>query len=61
MLDPALKSLLYVRDIDGSRRKVLLISEGVRQFLDADVEGRIKLINMGCKVFENGKESFAGH
>jgi multisite-specific tRNA:(cytosine-C5)-methyltransferase len=40
---------------------VLLVSEGVRQFLEADVEKKIKLINMGCKVFEKGKESFAGY
>jgi hypothetical protein len=38
-----------------------LVSEGVRNFLEADTEKRIKLINMGCKVFEKGKESFAGH
>ena len=48
--------------MDGNqKKKVLLISEGVRQFLDADNEGKIKLINMGCKVFEKGKETFAGH
>jgi len=48
--------------VDGSsKKKVLLISEGVRQFLDADSESRIKLINMGCRVLEKGKESFAGH
>lgn len=56
VLDPALKDLLYVRDIEGiSRKKVLLISEGVRKFLDADSTNKIKLVNMGCKVFEKGK------
>lgn len=61
-LDPALRELLYVREIDGTaRRKVLLVSEGVRRFLEADREGKIKLVNMGCKIFEKGKESFAGY
>lgn len=55
-LDPALKDLLYVRDIEGiCRKKVLLISKGVRKFLDADTTNKIKLVNMGCKVFEKGK------
>jgi hypothetical protein len=40
---------------------VLLISEGVQRFLEIDTEKKIKLINMGCKVFEKGKESFAGY
>jgi len=32
-----LKDLLYVREIEGnSRKRVLLISEGVRRFLEAD-------------------------
>ena len=30
---------------------MLLISEGVKRFLVADKEKKIKLINMGCKVF----------
>ena len=38
-----------------------MISEGVRKFLDADTLNKIKLVNMGCKVFEKGKESFSGH
>ena len=40
---------------------MLLVSEGVRKFLDADVTDKIKLVNMGCKVFNKGKESFAGN
>ena len=55
-LDPALCPLLFIRDIEGStKNKVLLISEGVKRFLDMDLENKIKLINMGCKVFEKGK------
>ncbi len=51
-----------MRDGDGTaRKKVLLISEGVRRFLEADKEKKMKLVNMGCKVFEKGKESFAGY
>ena len=51
-IDPALRKLLYIRDIeDNPKKKVLLVSEGVRKFLDADTEGKIKLVNMGCKVF----------
>jgi len=43
--------LLYVRELEGnSRKRVLLISEGVRSFLEADRENKIKLVNMGCKV-----------
>jgi multisite-specific tRNA:(cytosine-C5)-methyltransferase len=38
-----------------------LVSEGVRRFLEADKSNKIKLVNMGCKVFEKGKESFSGH
>lgn len=50
-LDPILKNLLYVRELEGnSRKRVLLISEGVRSFLEADRENKIKLVNMGCKV-----------
>lgn len=44
-----------------TRKKVLLVSEGVRAFLEADTCSKIKLVNMGCKVFEKGKESFAGY
>ena len=61
-MDPALKPLLFVRDVEGNaKKKVLLISEGVKKFLDADNEGKVKLVNMGCKVFQKGKESFAGY
>ncbi len=37
------------------------MSEGVRKFLDADTNNKIKLVNMGCQVFEKGKLSFAGN
>jgi multisite-specific tRNA:(cytosine-C5)-methyltransferase/tRNA (cytosine34-C5)-methyltransferase len=51
-----------VREVDGNAKKnVLLVSRGVKRFLEADREKRIKLVNMGCKVLEKGKESFAGH
>ena len=52
---------MYVRDIgvgdkpENKKRKVMLISSGVKQFLNADLDGRINLVNMGCKVFEKGK------
>jgi hypothetical protein len=46
---------LYVREGGSAQRKVILISEGVRRFLNADTEKKIKLVNMGCKVFEKGK------
>lgn len=36
---------------DKAGRKVLIVSEGVRQFLDADVKGKMKLVNMGCQAF----------
>ena len=45
----------------NARKKVLLVSEGVRSFLAADKQKKIKLVNMGCQVLEKGKESFAGH
>lgn len=51
-----------MREVDGNAKKnVLLVSRGVRRFLEADREKKIKLINMGCKVLEKGKESFAGY
>lgn len=50
-----LKKLLYVRESAGTQRKVILISEGVRRFLEADKFNKIKLVNMGCKIFEKGK------
>jgi multisite-specific tRNA:(cytosine-C5)-methyltransferase/tRNA (cytosine34-C5)-methyltransferase len=51
-----------VRDLEGTaKRKVLLVSEGVRRFLEADAARKIKLVNMGCKLFKKGKESFAGY
>ena len=60
-LDEKMKNLLYVREHVNARKKVLLVSEGVRNFLNADKHKKIKLVNMGCQVFEKGKESFAGH
>lgn len=50
-----LRNLLYVRETAGTQRKVVLISEGVRKFLEADKFNKIKLVNMGCRVFEKGK------
>jgi hypothetical protein len=46
---------LYVRENGTNQRKVMLISEGVKNFLDADTNNKIKLVNMGCKVLEKGK------
>jgi len=55
-LNDDLKKLLYVREmVGGTQRKVILISEGIRKFLEADKFNKIKLVNMGCKVFEKGK------
>jgi hypothetical protein len=55
-LSKELRGLLYVREVDGNAKKnVLLVSRGVKRFLDADREKKIKLINMGCKVLEKGK------
>jgi hypothetical protein len=58
-----LRKLLFVRSKVGEKagRKVLLVSEGVRRFLEADNNQKVKLVNMGCQVLEKGKESFAGH
>ena len=50
-----MKDLLYVRENLNTRKKVLLVSEGVRRFLNADKLGKIKLVNMGCQVLEKGK------
>ena len=61
-LDQSLKKLLYVRYVgDSAQKKVLLVSEGVQQFLEADKAKKIKLVNMGCTVLQRGKESFAGN
>lgn len=48
------KNLLYIRSShegENASKKVLLVSEGVRKFLDADTAKKIKLVNMGCQVF----------
>ena len=50
-LDEQLKNLFYVRENINARKKVLLVSEGVRNFLNADKLKKIKLVNMGCQVF----------
>ena len=61
-LDESLRRLLYVRFVgDSAQKKVLLVSEGVQRFLEADKAKKIKLVNMGCIVFQKGKESFAGN
>ena len=61
-LDPYLRKLLYVRYVgESAQKKVLLVSEGVQRFVEADKAHKIKLVNMGCIVFQKGKESFAGN
>ena len=45
------RDLLYIREVSSSKPKVLLVTEGLNNFLKADVEKKIKLVNMGCKVF----------
>ena len=54
-LDDEFRKLLYVRDLATARKKVLLVSEGVRNFLEADLHNKMKLVNMGCVAFEKGK------
>lgn len=50
-LDDSMRNLLYVREDINARKKVLLVSEGIRNFLKADKTNKIKLVNMGCQVF----------
>ena len=50
-LDEEIKNLLYVRENADMRKKVILVSEGVRKFLEADKFGKLKLVNMGTQAF----------
>ena len=58
--DDSLKNNLFVKKSEDSRKKVTLVSEGVGRYIRADTTQKLKLINMGCKAFEKGKQSFAG-
>ena len=50
-----------MRENAGLKKKVILVSEGVRRFIEADVQGKINFVNMGIQAFEKGKESFSGN
>ena len=50
-LSDEFRKLLYVRENANLRKKVILISEGVKKFLEADSAGKIKLVNMGTQAF----------
>lgn len=52
---------LFVKKNEECRKKVTLVTDGVSNYVRADNTGKLKLINMGCKAFEKGKESFAGN
>lgn len=47
--------MLYVRENANLKKKVILVSEGVRRFLEADTHGKIKLVNLGIQAFEKAK------
>jgi hypothetical protein len=46
---------LFVKKDQDARKKVTLVSDGVSNYIKADKQQKLKLINMGCKAFERGK------
>lgn len=60
LVEDVFKRNNFMISVVGKKKKIRLISDGVREFLACDSKGYLNQVNLGTKAFERTKESFQG-